>query len=123
MRCRSNCNRSQFVISTSSAMIQTTFAIKQDTLYVAYALEFDAPANGGCRDEALNNLADQIRERTAARTTGRPNILSCPMLSGSTGQLPPSKRSPQIPFQSKLTTYQVKSGARFRSCSPSNNAH
>jgi hypothetical protein len=46
-------------------MIHTTFAIKQDTLYVAYAPDFDVSAYGGCQDEALNNLTDEIRQRLA----------------------------------------------------------
>ena len=36
---------------------------KAQTLYVAYAPEFDVSAFGGCRDEALNNLTDQLREQ------------------------------------------------------------
>jgi hypothetical protein len=44
-------------------MIHTTFAIKQDTLYVAYAPEFDVSAWGTCQDEALNNLSDELRQQ------------------------------------------------------------
>jgi len=48
----------------------TTFTIKQETLYVAYAPEFDLSAYGGCRDEALNNLSDEVRQREAGELTG-----------------------------------------------------
>jgi hypothetical protein len=51
-------------------MIHTTFAIKQDTLYFAYAPEFDLSAYGGCRDEALNNLSDELRQQRAGEATG-----------------------------------------------------
>jgi hypothetical protein len=33
------------------------------SLYVAYAPDFDLSAYGGCRDEALNNLTDELRQR------------------------------------------------------------
>jgi len=49
----------------------TTFIVKQDTLYVAYAAEFEVTAYGGCRDEALNNLTDELRQhRGPGKTTG-----------------------------------------------------
>jgi hypothetical protein len=49
----------------------TTFALKIKSLYVAYAPDFDVSAYGGCRDEALNNLTDEIRERkTSEHGTG-----------------------------------------------------
>lgn len=35
------------------------------SLYVAYAPDLDVSAYGGCRDEALNNLAAEIHERQA----------------------------------------------------------
>ena len=41
-------------------------ALKQDTLYVAYAPEFDMCSYGACQDEALNNLADEIRQYKGA---------------------------------------------------------
>jgi hypothetical protein len=44
----------------------TTFTHKITSLYVAYAPEFEVSAYGGCRDEALNNLADEIREQQVA---------------------------------------------------------
>jgi hypothetical protein len=44
----------------------TTFTHKITSLYVAYAPEFEALAYGGCRDEALNNLTDAIRQRQDA---------------------------------------------------------
>lgn len=47
-------------------MIHTTFTLKQETLYVAYAPEFDLSAYGGCRDEALNNLSDELRQQHKA---------------------------------------------------------
>lgn len=40
-----------------------TLTLKQDSLYVAYAPEFEVSAYGGCRDEALNNLTDELRQR------------------------------------------------------------
>jgi hypothetical protein len=51
-------------------MIHTTLTLKQETLYVAYAPEFDVSAYGGCRDEALNNLSDEVRQREAGQSTG-----------------------------------------------------
>jgi hypothetical protein len=49
----------------------TTFTHKITSLYVAYAPEFEVSAYGGCRDEALNNLAHEIRQRQgAAEATG-----------------------------------------------------
>ena len=51
-------------------MIPTTFAIKQGTLYFAYAPEFDVAAYGGCRDEALNNLSDELRLHSTGHETG-----------------------------------------------------
>jgi len=44
----------------------TTFTHKIKSLYVAFAPEFDVSAYGVCRDEALNNLADEIRQRHGA---------------------------------------------------------
>ncbi len=48
----------------------TTFAIKQDTLYFAFAPDFNLSAYGVCRDEALNNLSDQLRQRRGGDETG-----------------------------------------------------
>jgi hypothetical protein len=49
----------------------TTFTHKIKSLYVAYAPALDVSAYGGCRDEALNNLTEEIRQRKgAADTTG-----------------------------------------------------
>jgi len=49
----------------------TTLTHKIKSLYVAYAPEFEVSAYGGCRDEALNNLTDEIRQRQAeAEATG-----------------------------------------------------
>jgi hypothetical protein len=41
----------------------TTFTLKITTLYVAYAPDFEVSAYGGCRDEALNNLTDELHQR------------------------------------------------------------
>ncbi len=50
----------------------TTFTIKQETLYVAYAPEFELAAYGRCRDEALNNLSDELRlQHEAGESTGQ----------------------------------------------------
>jgi len=38
----------------------TTLTLKIKSLYVAYAPEFDVSAYGGCLDEAVNNLVDEI---------------------------------------------------------------
>ena len=46
-------------------MTTTTFTRKITSIYVAYAPEFNVSAYGGCRDEALNNLADEIRDHQA----------------------------------------------------------
>lgn len=44
----------------------TTFILKVETLYAAYAPEFEVSAYGTCRDEALNNLVEEIaRSRTS----------------------------------------------------------
>jgi hypothetical protein len=43
-----------------------TLTLKISSLYVAYAPEFDVSAYGVCRDDALNNLADEIRDRQTA---------------------------------------------------------
>ena len=44
----------------------TTFTHTITSLYVAYAPEVELSAYGGCRDEALNNLADEIRQHQGA---------------------------------------------------------
>ena len=41
--------------------------LKLQSLYFAYAPDFNVSAYGGCRDEALNNLADEIRQRDVTR--------------------------------------------------------
>jgi hypothetical protein len=46
-------------------MSTTTLTFKAQSLYVAFAPQFDLSACGGCRDEALNNLTDEIRQRQA----------------------------------------------------------
>ena len=47
----------------------TAFAFKADTLYVACSPELGLFSFGHCQDEALNNLTDEIRERSAADET------------------------------------------------------
>jgi len=47
-------------------MTAQTLTFKAQSLYVAYAPDFDVSAYGGCRDEALNNLADVISQRQVA---------------------------------------------------------
>ncbi len=49
-------------------MIFTTFTHKITSLYVAYAPEFEVAAYGGCRDEALNNLSDELRRQHEERS-------------------------------------------------------
>ena len=39
-----------------------TLTLKISSLYVAYAPDFDVSAYGVCRDDALNNLADELRQ-------------------------------------------------------------
>jgi hypothetical protein len=41
----------------------TTLTLKITSLYVAYAPELGVSAYGSCRDEALNNLADEIGQQ------------------------------------------------------------
>ena len=51
----------------------TILTRKLDTLYGAYAPEFDVCSYGTCHDEAINNLAEEIRSirgATAGRGTG-----------------------------------------------------
>jgi hypothetical protein len=43
-----------------------TLTFKIQGLYVAFAPQFDVSAYGGCQDEALNNLTDEIRQRKGA---------------------------------------------------------
>ena len=43
------------------------FTHKITSLYVAYAPDFNVSAYGSCRDEAPNNLTDEIREHQGAR--------------------------------------------------------
>ena len=46
----------------------TAFAFKADTLYIACSPELGAVSYGHCQDEALNNLADEIRQQ---QSTGK----------------------------------------------------
>lgn len=39
---------------------------KAQSLYVAYAPQFDAYAYGDCEDEALNNLTEELRQKQEA---------------------------------------------------------
>ena len=41
----------------------TTLAFKIDTLYIACSPELGVISYGGCRDEAINNLAERIRSQ------------------------------------------------------------
>ena len=50
-------------------MASTTIITKQETLYGAYAPEFGVSAWGSCRDEALNNLESEIRQRDGKATS------------------------------------------------------
>jgi hypothetical protein len=49
-------------------MTRTALTRKITSIYVAYAPEFNVSAYGGCRDEALNNLTDQLRDQKKAAT-------------------------------------------------------
>lgn len=44
----------------------TILTRKLGTLYGAYAPGFDVCSYGVCHDEAVNNLADEIRQRQAS---------------------------------------------------------
>jgi len=44
-------------------MQATTITIRQETLYAAYAPEFDMVAWGGCSDEAVNNLMSEVESK------------------------------------------------------------
>ena len=50
----------------------TTVTLKLDTLYAACSPELGVLSYGGCQDEALNNLAEEIRRHNQAgeRATG-----------------------------------------------------
>src|SRR5258706_16451480 len=50
-----------FILNPSAPM--TTLTLKLDTLYAACSPELGVLSFGGCRDEALNNLTDEIRLR------------------------------------------------------------
>ena len=43
-------------------MTSTTLVQKITGVYVAYAPRLDVSAYGSCRDEALNNLSNKIRD-------------------------------------------------------------
>ena len=43
----------------------STLTLKIATLYAACSPELGVVSYGGCQDEALNNLADAIRDRQA----------------------------------------------------------
>jgi hypothetical protein len=51
--------------TTPSAII-----FKRETLYGAYAPDFDVSAWGSCRDEALNNLQSELEARREPRSPG-----------------------------------------------------
>jgi hypothetical protein len=53
-------------------MATQALTFKAQGLYGAYAPEFGVSAFGGCRDEALNNLTDEIGEFQAAEQTNSP---------------------------------------------------
>lgn len=47
----------------------TAFTLKLDTLYGAYSTEMGVVSYGRCRDEALNNLSEEIRRYQQAAET------------------------------------------------------
>lgn len=47
-------------------MSVTTLTQRITSLYVAYAPDFNVSAYGSCRDEALNNLTDELRQHQGA---------------------------------------------------------
>jgi hypothetical protein len=50
----------------------TAFTLKLDTLYAAFSPELGMVSYGGCQDEALNNLTDEIlqHQKAGERATG-----------------------------------------------------
>ena len=46
----------------------TILTRKLDTLYGAYAPEFDVCSYGTCSDEAVNNLADELKGKRITRS-------------------------------------------------------
>lgn len=42
-----------------------TLTFKVQSLYVAFAPEFDVSAYGTCQDEALNNLVDELHANSS----------------------------------------------------------
>lgn len=49
-----------------NAMQTSTLTIKTSTFYAACSPEFSVVCYGGCREEAINNLADELQERQGA---------------------------------------------------------
>jgi hypothetical protein len=47
----------------------STLTLKIATLYAACSPDFGVVSYGGCQDEALNNLTDEIRDRQGAGKT------------------------------------------------------
>jgi hypothetical protein len=47
-----------------------TIAIKIGSLYAACSPEWGVLSYGACRDEAINNLADEIRQRQGTDAEG-----------------------------------------------------
>jgi hypothetical protein len=48
--------------------------VKTESLYCACSPELDIVSYGGCRDEALNNLQDEIRLNQSAPAETRPTL-------------------------------------------------
>jgi len=77
---------------------------RNNTLYVAYAPEFDLCSYGACRDEALNNLTDEIQQQQKAEQgTGREPARP----TGSTSPRADNRRGLKIPSVSKRTNNQA----------------
>jgi hypothetical protein len=58
---------SRALVRSNTAMQNSIFTTKTESLYFACSPERDVVSYGGCQDEALNNLQDelQIREQAA----------------------------------------------------------
>jgi hypothetical protein len=54
-------------------MSTATLTFKAQSLYIAFAPQFGVSAYGGCQDEALNNLTDELRERGESADKTKPS--------------------------------------------------
>jgi hypothetical protein len=83
----------------------STFTLKISTLYAACSPELGVVSYGRCQDEALNNLTDEIRQRsppprgtaaTVANSSGRTNT------TGAESEAPYFVAPPSPPARQEL---------------------